>query len=210
MTSITKFPEVPINNCRDYWIAYVGSLIAAAQEIDETAVEAGACILDDAIAKGATIFSCGNGGSASIADHLVCDHLKGIRTGTDVAPHVISLASTVSLLTAIGNDIGYEEIFRFQLQSLAKPNDVLIAISSSGNSENIVRAVEWANDNGLKTICFTGFSGGRAATLASVSIHVPMANYGIVEDLHQAIMHGLAQYVRQRHMSGAQIENTNF
>jgi D-sedoheptulose 7-phosphate isomerase/D-glycero-D-manno-heptose 1,7-bisphosphate phosphatase len=156
------------------------------------------------------MFSCGNGGSASIANHMQCDHVKGIRTATDLAPHVLSLSTNVELLTAIANDTGYENIFAYQLQSQSGPGDVLLAVSSSGRSPNIVRALTWARDQGLRTIAVTGFDGGAARAVAEVSIHVDCTNYGIVEDLHQAIMHALAQYVRQSRMSAGAIATAVF
>jgi D-sedoheptulose 7-phosphate isomerase/D-glycero-D-manno-heptose 1,7-bisphosphate phosphatase len=158
-------------------------------------------LLASAYERDATVFACGNGGSASIANHLQCDHVKGVRNGTDLTSRVISLSTNVELLSAIANDHGYDLVFEYQLQSLARPGDVLIAISSSGRSPNIVRALEWANRHGIVTVALTGFSGGAARELASVSVHVPSDNYGIVEDAHQACMHLLAQYVRQSRMT---------
>ena len=120
-------------------------------------LERAAAILVEAYLRGARVFSCGNGGSASIANHMQCDHVKGIRTATDLSPHVLSLSANVELLTAIANDTGYENIFVYQLQSQSEPGDVLLAVSSSGRSPNIVRALTWARDQGLRTIAVTGF-----------------------------------------------------
>jgi D-sedoheptulose 7-phosphate isomerase/D-glycero-D-manno-heptose 1,7-bisphosphate phosphatase len=116
----------------------------------------------------------------------------------------------VELLTAIANDIGYENVFAYQLQSQSEPGDVLISVSSSGRSPNIVHALKWARDHGLRTISITGFEGGTARTTAEVAIHVDSTNYGVVEDLHQAIMHALAQYIRQSRMSADSISTTVF
>ena len=98
----------------------------------------------------------------------------------------------------------------YQLQSQSRPGDVLIAVSSSGRSPNIVRALTWARDNGMRTIAVTGFDGGAARTVAEVSIHVECTNYGVVEDLHQATMHALAQYIRQSRMSADAISRAVF
>jgi D-sedoheptulose 7-phosphate isomerase/D-glycero-D-manno-heptose 1,7-bisphosphate phosphatase len=133
-----------------------------------------------------------------------------VRTKTDLRPRVGSLSNNVELLTAIANDVAYEDVFAFQLQSQACPEDVLIAISSSGRSANIVRALSWARDNGLHTIAITGFEGGQARILADVVIHVECTNYGLVEDLHQAVMHALAQYIRQSRMTTETISATVF
>ena len=147
------------------------------------------------------MFSCGNGGSAAIANHAQCDHVKGVRTASDLFPRVLSLSTNVELLTAIANDMGYDNIFVYQLQSQSSPGDVLMAISSSGRSGNIVQALRWAHDHGLHTIAITGFDGGDAKAIADASIHVDCTNYGVIEDLHQAVMHALAQYIRQSRMS---------
>jgi phosphoheptose isomerase len=113
-------------------------------------------------------------------------------------------------LTAIANDRAYAEVFAFQLGNLARPGDVLITISSSGDSENIVRALAWAADNGLTTIAFSGFSGGRSAELAEINLHVAAANYGVVEDVHQSLMHILAQYVRMSELPSELVHRLAF
>ncbi len=138
--------------------------------------------------------------SAAIANHLSCDCLKGIRSATALRPRVVSLSATVELITAIANDFSYDEVFSFQLSSLAVPGDLLIAISSSGNSPNIIAALNWAKDNGLRTLAMTGFDGGAAAGIADVSLHVRADNYGVIEDVHQSLMHLLAQYVRHKNL----------
>jgi D-sedoheptulose 7-phosphate isomerase/D-glycero-D-manno-heptose 1,7-bisphosphate phosphatase len=124
-----------------------------------------------------------------------------VRNGTDLTTRVFSLSTNIELLSAIANDLSYEMVFEYQLQSLARPDDVLLAVSSSGRSPNIVRALEWANTHDMRTIAFTGFSGGAARELTTVSVHVNSDNYGIIEDAHQACMHLLAQYVRQSRMT---------
>jgi D-sedoheptulose 7-phosphate isomerase/D-glycero-D-manno-heptose 1,7-bisphosphate phosphatase len=123
---------------------------------------------------------------------------------------VLSLSTNVELLTAIANDMGYENVFAYQLQSQSGPGDVLMAVSSSGRSANIVRALEWARDHGLRTIAITGFDGGQARTVAEVSLHVECTNYGVIEDLHQAVMHALAQYIRHSRMTADAISASVF
>ena len=167
-------------------------------------------VLLDAYTQGRLVFSCGNGGSAAVANHLQCDHLKGVRNGTDLQSRVISLSSNVELLTAIANDVGYHDSFAYQLRAQSQPGDVLIVISSSGCSPNILRALQWACDNGLRTIALTGFDGGDARSIAEIAVHVESANYGIVEDLHQSIMHAMAQYIRQTRMSADAIASSTF
>jgi phosphoheptose isomerase len=208
--SRTKFPAVPYAVGSSYFEDYKEEMAHAWQTIDPAEFDRAADILTDAYLRRAAVFACGNGGSASIANHLVCDHTKGVRMKTDLVPRVVSLSNNVELLTAIANDISYEDVFAYQLQSHARPGDVLVAISSSGRSANIVRALSWARENGLGTIAITGFEGGAARDLADAAVHFDCTNYGIVEDLHQAVMHALAQYIRQSRMSADTIEVTVF
>lgn len=205
-----KFPAVPHAKAAWFFNAYAQESARATNSIEPGAIDRAATILLEAYTRGAAVFACGNGGSAAIANHLQCDHLKGIRTTTDLVPRVVSLSSNVELLTAIANDMSYEDVFAYQLQSQSGPGDVLIAISSSGCSPNIVRALAWAREQGLHTIALTGFDGGDARTLAEVAIHVDGANYGVVEDLHQAIMHALAQYIRHSRMTADAISSSVF
>ena len=207
---MTRFPDNNYSDAAAYTVDYFRTLAEASGLIDLKAIDVAAQTLLDGVKKGARIYCCGNGGSAAIADHLTCDFVKGVRTDTHLHPHVTSLVSTVSLVTAISNDIGYGEAFRFQLESLAKPGDILMAISSSGNSPNIVNAIDWAKNNSVTSIALTGFSGGKAAQMADVNILVPCNNYGIVEDLHQSIMHILAQYLRQSQMDDHAVRKSVF
>jgi len=205
-----KFPATPYGSAAWYFDAYAEEAARAFGSVEPAAFDKAAAILVEAYTRGAAVFACGNGGSAAIANHLQCDHLKAIRTKTDLAPRVVSLSTNIELLTAIANDLAYEEVFAYQLQSQASAGDVLIAISSSGRSPNIVRALTWARDHGLRTIALTGFGGGDARTVAEVSIHVEASNYGIVEDLHQTVMHALAQYIRQSRMTADAISSSVF
>ena len=209
-TAAAKFPIAPYTSVGSYLDAYAEEFSRAAKTIEPAAFDKAADILLAAYARGARMFSCGNGGSASVANHMQCDHVKGIRTTTDLTPCVLSLSTNVELLTAIANDLGYENVFVYQLQSQSRPGDVLIAVSSSGRSPNIVRALNWARGNGLRTIAVTGFGGGAARTAAEVSVHVECTNYGIIEDLHQAVMHAWAQYIRQSRMTADAISTTVF
>jgi phosphoheptose isomerase len=196
-----KFPVAPYASAASYFDAYTEEMSRAAKTIESGSLDRAAEVLVRAYSRGARMFSCGNGGSAAIANHAQCDHVKNVRTATDLTPQVLSLSTNVELLTAVANDMGYENVFVYQLQSQAEPGDVLLAVSSSGRSPNIVRALTWARDHGLHTIAITGFDGGDARTVAEVSIHVDCTNYGIIEDLHQSVMHALAQYIRQSRMN---------
>jgi D-sedoheptulose 7-phosphate isomerase/D-glycero-D-manno-heptose 1,7-bisphosphate phosphatase len=196
-----SFPTRQFDDAGEFGGAYATEFARAFGSVDPSQIIAAADILSDAYDRDAAVFACGNGGSASIANHLQCDHVKCVRNGTDLTTRVFSLSTNVELLSAIANDLSYEMVFKYQLQSFARPGDVLLAVSSSGRSPNIVRALEWANEHGMRTIALTGFSGGVARELATASVHVEADNYGIIEDAHQACMHLLAQYVRQSRMT---------
>ena len=198
-----SFPSTQYAQASEFADSYFDLLAKASATIDRTAVEEAARLIASVAGAGKRIYSCGNGGSAAIANHLVCDCLKGIRSDSTLKPQVVSLSTNIETITAIGNDIGYDEIFRYQLESLGQPGDLLITISSSGASPNIIAAIECAKANGIATIAMTGFSGGKSREMADVSLHVDADNYGVVEDLHQSIMHLLAQYTRQAHICDA-------
>lgn len=194
------FPDHRFEDPGSFAGSYFERVAAAAATVDRDRLEDAAAILAKVHSGGGILYSCGNGGSAAIANHLVCDHCKLVQTDTPLRPRIVSLSSTIEMITAIGNDISYDEIFAYQLRSLARSGDALITISSSGNSENIVRAAAWAKANGIPVISMTGFSGGRSAALADVNLHVVGDNYGVIEDVHQSLMHILAQYLRQANM----------
>jgi len=194
------FPNKKYSDIKSYADDYFKEINLAASSIVGSKLSQAIEILNNAYTKGGMVFSCGNGGSAAIANHLVCDHCKLVRTDTDLVSRIYSLSTTVEIITAIGNDLSYDEIFEYQLKSLAKSGDVLITISSSGDSENIVRAANWAKQNNVSVISLTGFSGGRSAKIADVNLHVSADNYGVIEDVHQSIMHLLAQFIRMTHM----------
>lgn len=152
-------------------------------------------VLNDNIKSGGTIFTCGNGGSAAIADHFVCDLVKGTASDSIVNPKAIPLLVT-PLLTAIANDIDYDEIFSFPLSKFARKGDILLSVSSSGNSPNIIKAIETAKKMDLISISFLGFDGGKAKEISDYSLHIPSDNYGICEDAHHVLMHVISQYIR--------------
>jgi len=204
------FPDKKFADPVAYTAAYFEQVSKAAATVDGEKLKQAIDILTKVYSAGGTVFSCGNGGSAAIANHLVCDHCKLVRTDTRLIPRIVSLSTTVEMITAIGNDLSYDEVFDYQLKALGKPGDALITISSSGDSENIVRAATWAKENGIPVISMTGFSGGRSAGIADANLHVAGDNYGVIEDVHQSLMHILAQYIRHEHMDEALIAERKF
>lgn len=135
------------------------------------------------------IFICGNGGSASTSAHFECDFNKGISYDQTIKYDIECLSDNVPMMMAIANDIGYDDVFVIPLKNKMKAGDILIGISGSGDSENVVKAFKYANENGGKTIAFTGYSGGKLRKLAQKSIHVNINNMQIVEDVHLILNH---------------------
>jgi len=158
-------------------------------------------ILKNSIKNNQKIFVGGNGGSAAIAMHYICDFSKGANK--DWSQNfkrfkAICLSTNLGYLTAIANDEHYDEVFRQQLINLASPNDILILISSSGNSPNVVKAAEYAQVAGLTVIGVCGFSGGKLKDIADYSAYLDVNSYEISEDIHTVFGHFLACYLREQ------------
>ncbi len=158
--------------------------------------------IEAAHAAGKQIFIIGNGGSAATASHMMNDLAKGTLGHKGDAPwkrfRVIALTDNVSLMTAWANDTDYNHVFSEPLKNLAQPGDVLIAISASGNSPNIIAAVEVAKQMGLTVLGLGGFTGGKLAQLADVAFVVPSNGYGPVEDVHMILDHIITGYLYER------------
>lgn len=146
-------------------------------------------ILEDARLKRKRIFICGNGGSASTASHFECDFNKGISYDQKVKYDFECLSDNVPMMMAIANDIGYNDIFVVPLKNKLKYGDIVIGISGSGNSENVVRAIEYGNEVGAETIALVGYDGGRLKEIAKYHIHVEVNNIQMVEDIHLVLDH---------------------
>ncbi len=147
------------------------------------------------ILRNGSIYVCGNGGSAAIANHYVVDFLKFFRDKTKFKPKIHSLSNNIETITAISNDIDYKKIFSFQAENYCNKNDLLIIISSSGNSENIKEIIKFSKKKKIKTIGFSGFNGGYLKKKSDISIHIDANNYGISEDAHHILMHIQLQYL---------------
>jgi len=165
-------------------------------EFDEKILD----VLRNSIKHKQRIFIGGNGGSAAIASHYACDFSKGAtRNWIDNFNRykVMSLTDNISYITAISNDKQYEDVFKQQLINLAEPNDILIMISSSGNSPNVVSAIKWAKEHGMITIGISGFEGGQLKELSDYSAHLNLPEYETCEDVHTVFGHFLATYLRE-------------
>jgi phosphoheptose isomerase len=181
-----------------YKRGYAQALAEALNAISSSELERVADKVVETANNGRTIIVAGNGGSAAIAEHLCCDWTKGTACTGHPVIDTRSLTSNSALYSAVANDFGFETVFEKQIDFIGKPGDLLIAISSSGNSANIINAAVRARSMGIFVASFTGFSGGKLRDLGDASIHVPIQNYGIVEDGHQAAMHVIAQYIAER------------
>lgn len=143
------------------------------------------------------IFVMGNGGSASTASHLACDLGKNTRQEGWPNFRVIGLSDNMAIFSALANDEGYQSVFVQQLENLLQPGDIVLAISASGNSPNVLRAVEFANSAGARTIGFTGFDGGKLGPMVEINLHVPSHNIEQVEDIHLMLEHIMTRALRE-------------
>ncbi len=146
-------------------------------------------VLEHARLERKRIFICGNGGSASTASHFECDFNKGISYDQEIKYDIECLSDNVPMMMAIANDIGYDDIFVVPLKNKLKAGDLVIGISGSGNSENVIRAFQYAKEAGAETIAFTGYNGGKLKEIADYNIHVAVENMQITEDVHLILNH---------------------
>lgn len=142
-----------------------------------------------------TIYVFGNGGSASTASHMANDFDKGISEFVEKKFRMVCLNDNVATLMSIANDISYEEVFRFQLRNKLAPHDLVVGISGSGNSKNVINAIEYAKECGVKTLGFCGFSGGKLREIADESFYVNLNNMQVVEDMHLILNHLLMNVI---------------
>ena len=198
MNNKKKFPLHKYNSIKSYYLNYVEEYILSLNSIDLNILEKISKLLVNTFKKNKKLFVCGNGGSAAISNHFLCDFAKYVRFGTNLKPKIISLSSNVEIITAIGNDMDFNKIFSYQLENLISKEDILLVISSSGNSPNIIEAIKEAKKIKAKVISFTGFKGGYAKIKSDLSLHVNANNYGLSEDSHHMIMHILCQFIRQK------------
>jgi D-sedoheptulose 7-phosphate isomerase len=175
--------------------AYFGALSSLLAEIDLAAIERIFQLLRRARDKGATVFIAGNGGSAATASHWVNDLGKATKRSGQRPIRVMGLCDNTSWLTALANDEGYDRVFAGQLENFAKPGDVLLVISASGNSPNLLRAVELANDRAMTTVGLLGFDGGQLKTMVHqvLLVETEKGAYELVEDVHSVLCHAITK-----------------
>jgi D-sedoheptulose 7-phosphate isomerase len=170
---------------------YIKNLNSTIGTLDEKQIDFFIDLLYNAYKEEKMVFVIGNGGSAANASHFAQDLAKGTRRDLKQAKRIkaLSLTDNLPFITALGNDDGFETIFEQQLRTFANPEDILICISGSGNSPNIIKAVSWANENKLITVGITGFDGGKLMKLSKYSVHVPLHDMYTSESIHSIIFH---------------------
>ena len=173
---------------------YKAEVLKAIETIDLKRVAEAIRIFIQTRAEGRQIFVCGNGGSAATASHFVTDMVKGASFDRPARFRIMALTDSLSTITAYSNDVGYEHVFVEQLKNFARPGDVVMAFSGSGNSPNVVRALEYGNSIGCRTIALTGQDGGKLGPLAELHIQVAHPHMGRIEDAHMIVMHMICYY----------------
>jgi D-sedoheptulose 7-phosphate isomerase len=177
---------------------YVGRLRTAVEALPMDRLAELGEILYRTYRNGQQVFTLGNGGSASTASHMAADLGKNTSKANMRRFRVLSLNDNQALLTALANDLGYENVFSEQLKNLIRAGDLLVAISASGNSPNVLNAIRYAQEQCAEVVGILGFQGGKAAELVDLSIIVPCDHYGVVEDVHLIINHILVDYFDHR------------
>ncbi|MBL9122210.1 MAG: SIS domain-containing protein [Planctomycetaceae bacterium] len=183
---------------------YVERLKTELDRIDQAEMQQWADLIYEAWENEKFVYIFGNGGSGTTATHMSEDlgkstlHEKDLKDETKKRLKIMSLTDNLGWILALGNDVGYDQIFVQQLMNYGSEGDLCIAISGSGNSPNVLRAVEWANRHGLKTFGLTGFSGGKLRGLAQAGLHVPLDDMGMVESIHLALFHWILNDVFAR------------
>ncbi|MGW8144251.1 MAG: D-sedoheptulose-7-phosphate isomerase [Anaerolineales bacterium] len=185
-----------MNHIQSYFV----ELQKILDNLSEEVIEQVLVILHEARNSNKQVFILGNGGSASTASHFVCDLGKNTRVPGIPNFRVMGLTDNIALFSALANDEGYENVFAQQLANHLQPGDVVIGISTSGNSKNVVNAIQLANSGGAKTIGFTGFNSGEIGSMVDVNLHVPSQSIEHVEDVHLVLEHLITKALREKAM----------
>ena len=168
------------------------------EALDLDALSRVAATIEEAQAKGRFVWVCGNGGSAATAAHVGCDFGKTASRAGAKPLRAVSLSDNAAFMTAIGNDLSFDETFSRQLENVAAAGDVVILISGSGNSANLLRAAEVSRARGAKVVGLLGFDGGKLRSLCDEFLLIPSDQYGVIEDMHMAVAHVLTFYLKQK------------
>ncbi len=182
----------------NHYKGYFNQVSDTLTKINISELEAVVQSITDCYNRGGMIYIFGNGGSSATASHVAGDYLKGITFGMEKRLRIICLSDNIPGLMAIANDISYDDIFVEQLKNFIKSGDLVIGISGSGNSENVLKALNLAKEKKVETIAFVGFSGGKAKIIADVCVHIPVNDMEMTEDLHLLCFHAIKQNLIQK------------
>ena len=183
---------------QEYLADYCASLSKALEGVSRERFEEFIHLLEDAYHHDRQVFFMGNGGSGSTASHFICDLNKGVSYGRSKRFRGISLNDNLATITAYANDVAYEDVFVEQLKNFLQPGDLVVAISGSGNSRNVLKAIDYANSHGAHTVGLCGFDGGKLAAAARTPVLVPVRDMQKAEDAHMILLHVAMQLLCAR------------
>jgi D-sedoheptulose 7-phosphate isomerase len=183
---------------REYLLNYCTGLSKALEGVSIERFEEFVHLLEDAYEEGRQVFLMGNGGSGTTASHFACDLNKGVSYGRQKRFRVISLNDNLPILMAYANDVSYEDVFVEQLRNFLRPGDLVVGISGSGNSPNVLKAIAYANSVGAHTVGLCGFNGGKLAAIARTPILAPVHDMQKAEDIHMILLHAAMQVLCAR------------
>ena len=189
------------------YISYKNQITKALEKLDFIKIEEIEKKIYYTIVKKKKIFVCGNGGCASIASHFLCDFNKGIKLSSKnkILPKIISLNDNNSIITAISNDLNFDKIFSNQLENFYNTGDILITLSCSGSSKNIINALKFSKNNNLFSVSFTGFAKETIIKYSNINLDIGIKNYGVCEDMFQILMHMISQNIRLKYIMSKNI-----
>ena len=179
---------------------YIELVKSTLDALDAKALESLVDAFHSTYEKGGNIYTMGNGGSGASASHAAGDFLKGASYGLDKRFRMICLNDNLPSMMAIANDIGWESIFVEPLKNFLSPNDLVIGVSGSGNSKNVVNAIEYANEQGATTVAMSGFKGGKISQIATIDVHAPVMDMEVTEDVHMVIFNIVKKQMMARLM----------
>ena len=205
-----KFPNKKYDVIDEFYDAYVENLNFTLNSINKKLLNKILILFQNTINNNSKILICGNGGSSSVSNHFLCDFQKGLLLDNNLKLNTHSLTSNTDLITAISNDISYDEIFTLQLKSMAKRGDLLVVFSVSGNSKNIIKACKLAKKMNLKIISFVGFKSSKVKKYSTICLELDNYNFGVSEDIFQSLMHIFSQFIRHKDKSTKNIKKKKF
>lgn len=180
--------------------SYLEDIHTLCNTLDTDALEEVCSLLLQGYRDGKQIFVAGNGGSAGTSNHFSCDFGKNAVKSQEKRPKIISLSANIEVVTALGNDFSYADVFAEQLKNLMNEGDIILLISASGKSPNVVKAAEIVRARNGRVISFTGFDGGRLKELSDISVNIPSDSYEKIEDLHMILTHMIVCCFKSFHL----------